>query len=197
MWKTALVLVALVVAGHFAVPYLRTNPLAPVFEGGELVVATTEHEVRFSLRGPVEGTYLVARAERQDFGDEPVNGLLSVVGLATAREYLRAHPTPHAYGSASEFQVSNLSSQLAVIAANRIAYGDLVGLIDRYEDRAEKNGEWVCFTVSGDALELESAESLASGVDATASFERRTDAKRLLLATRVSGEDCEETLGGV
>ena len=42
MWKAVLLLVALMVAGHFAVQYLRTNPLDPVFEGGELVVETSE-----------------------------------------------------------------------------------------------------------------------------------------------------------
>ena len=45
MWKTLLIAVLLVGAAHFAVRYLRTNPLDPVVEGGEVVVETNEYEV--------------------------------------------------------------------------------------------------------------------------------------------------------
>jgi hypothetical protein len=196
MWKVALLLIALFVVGHFAVRYLRTNPLDPVLEGGQLVVETTEHEVRFSLDGPVQGTYLVAKAESQDFGDEPVNATLSVVDLATTREYLRAHPNRLAYGSGIDLQLENLSAPLALIAANRLAYGELRGLIDRYEDRVQDGGKWLCVTISGDALGVDAAESLDSGVDATALYVNRAGAKRLLLATLMRVEDCDESLDG-
>ncbi len=196
MWKTALLVVALMVAGHFAVRYLRTNPLAPVFEGGELVVETNEHVVRYSLDGPVEGTYLVAKIESQDFGDEPVNATLSAVGFASTREYLRAHPDQSVYGSVSELQIANLSAPFALIAANRIVYGELRGLIDRYDRRLEAREKWLCITIAGQALGVESAESTVSGADATSLFAMRADATRLLLATSLRVDDCDELLAG-
>ncbi len=194
MWKAALFLIALFVAGHFAVRYLRTNPLGPVLEGGELVVETSEHVVRFSLDGPVEGTYLVAKAESKDFGDEAVNASLSVVDLAATRDYLRGHPDHLTYGSVTDLQLENLAAPLALIAANRLTYGDLRGLIDRYDERVEENGKWLCVTISGEALGVAAAESLERGTDATSTFVRRTDATRLLLATRMRVEDCAERL---
>lgn len=196
MWKAALLVVALMVAGHFAVRYLRTNPLAPVLEGGELVVETNEHVVRYSLHGPVEGTYLIAKIASADFGDEPVNATLAAVGFAETRQYLNAHPEHGAYGSMSELQIANLSAPLALIAANRIAYGKLRGLIDRYEARVEEQGKWLCLTVTGEALGVESAESSISGADATSLFVRRADATRLLMARDLQVDDCEELIAG-
>jgi hypothetical protein len=194
MWKAALLLVALMVAGHFAVRYLRTNPLAPVLEGGELVVETNEHVVRYSLHGAVEGTYLVAKIESNDFGDEPVNATLAAVGFAETRQYLSAHPEHSVYGSMSELQIANLSAPIALIAANRITYGELRGLIDRYEARAEEHGKWLCLTVTGEALGVVSAESSINGTDATALFVRRADATRLLMARDLQVDDCDELL---
>ena len=196
MWKAALLLVALIVAGHFAVRYLRTNPLDPVVEGGELVVETNEHVVRFTLEGPFAGTYLVAKAESQDFGDAPVNAALSVVGFPTTKEYLSAHPDQVGYGSTRDLRIENLAAPLALIAANRLVYGNLRGLIDAYDDRVEEHGKWLCVTISGEALEVSSAEVVDSGADATTMFVKRTDATRLLLATQMRVSDCEDQLAG-
>jgi hypothetical protein len=194
MWKAALLVVAVMVAGHFAVRYLRTNPLAPVIEGGELVVETSEHIVRFGLEGAVEGTYLVAHAESRDFGDMPVNAELSTVALGTFRDYLVAHPDRLAYGSISEQQLANLASSVSVIAANRIAYGDLHGLIDDFESRVQSHGDWLCVTIEGDALGLNSASSSLRGGEATSLFTNRIGNDRVVLATQVRAEDCGKLL---
>jgi len=190
MWKAALLVVAVVVAGHFAVRYLRTNPLAPVIEGGELVVETNEHIVHFAFDGAFEGTYLVAYAESTDYGDLPTNARLELIGFGAARQYLGAHPDHTTYGSVSERQLDNLSSPLGVIAANRVAYGDLQVLIDRFESRAGSRGEWLCATLSGDAVGLSSATSSFRGSDATSLFKSRIGGQRVLLATRVRLQDC-------
>ncbi len=192
MWKLALGLVVLFVAGHFAVRYLRTNPLDPLVEGRVLIVDTQEHEVRFALDGPVEATYLVTNATRRDWSDEPENALLSVVDFRTTSEILRAHPDQHAYGSGADLQLENLSAPLALIAGNLLAYGDLIGLIDDYAARVEEQGSWLCVTVSGQALRFTAAELLGDGGDTTAMFSKRLDARRSLLATRVTVEDCTE-----
>jgi hypothetical protein len=194
MWKVALFLVLLFVAGHFAVRYLRTNPLDPVIESGELVVETREHKVRFALEGPLEATYLVTKAKGQDWSDEPANAALSVVDFATTKAFLGAHPDFHAYGSVPDLQLENLSAPLALVAGNRLAYGELLGLIDQYTDRVHEGGKWICLTISGEALRVTAAESLGDGSDSTAMFVKREDTKRSLLATRVRVEDCAELL---
>jgi len=194
MWKAALLLVLLFVAGHFAVRYLRTNPLDPVIQGGELIVDTSEHEVRFALEGPFEGTYLVAKAESEDWSDVPANASLSVVGLAETKDYLGAHPEQRVYGSVPGLQLENLAAPLALIAANRLVYGELRGLIDRYEERVRRRGKWLCLSISGEALAVRAAVSLDNGNDSTASFVRRAENTRLLLATRMRVEDCGELL---
>jgi len=193
MWKIALCLVLLFVAGHFAVRYLRTNPLDPVLENGELTVSTSEHEVTFALEGAVEGSYLVAQARSRDWSDEPANAALAVVDLAVAKDYLRSHPELHGYGPAtSGLQLENLSAPLDLIAANRLAYGDLHGLVDSYADRVEEHGNWLCLSIGGDALRVTSARTLEGRTDSTGSFTKRAEAARLLLVTRVRVEDCKE-----
>jgi hypothetical protein len=194
MWKAALFLVLLFVVGHFAVRYLRTNPLDPVVEGGTLVVETNEHEVRLALEGPVEGTYLVAKAESRDRTDDPANAALSVVDLAATKDYLRANPDRRAYGSVPERQLENLSAPLALIAANRLAYGGLLGLLDLHAARVREHGAWLCLTISGEVLRVTAAESLGSGSDSTTLFVNRTDDTRLLLATRLRVDDCTELM---
>lgn len=194
MWKVALLVVAVMVAGHFAVRYLRTNPLSPTIEGGELVVETTEHLVHFGLDGAFAGTYLIAKAESTDFGDMPVNARLDLISFGTTREYLGAHPEHTGYGTMSEQQLDSLSAPLALIAANRIVYGDLQNLIDRFDSRVESDGKWLCVTLSGDALGVNSASSTLRGTDATSLFVNRMGDQRVLLATRLKVEDCEERL---
>ena len=194
MWKIAICLVLLFVAGHFAVRYLRTNPLDPVIENGALTIATTEHEVSFALEGAVEGSYLVAKAVSRDLSDEPANAALSVVDLAAARDYLRSHPDLHGYGSATDPQLENLSAPLALIAANRLAYGELHGLVESYTERVEDHGKWLCLTIAGDALRVTEARTLDGRSDSTASYTKRTEDAQLLLATRVSVEDCARLL---
>jgi hypothetical protein len=196
MWKAVLALLALVVLGHFSVRYLRSNPLGPTLDGDELVVETSEYVVRFSFEGPVEGTYLVARAESEDYGDEPVNASLSLVGLGSLRDYLRARPESHTYGPATEAQLDNLAQRVAIVAENRLAYGRLRDLVGRFEDRHEDQGAWLCVGVSGEAIGVSSAESLANGANATATVMKSTDSARLVLASQLRVEDCDDALAG-
>ena len=99
MWKAALLVVALVL-GHFAVRYLRTNPLGPVVEGGP--GRGRDAGARGALRARAARSRAptsVAPPRARDFGDEPVNAMLSVIELGTARDYMRAYPDFHLYGS--------------------------------------------------------------------------------------------------
>jgi hypothetical protein len=72
-----------------------------------------------------------------------------------------------------------------VIAASGLVYGDLQSLIDRYEERVEDRGNWLCVTLSGDAVGVSSATSSLRGTDATALFVHRIGDERVLLATRL------------
>jgi hypothetical protein len=81
-----------------------------------------------------------------------------------------------------------------VIAANRLAYGELLGLLDLYGERVRERGEWLCLTISGQVLRVTAAETLGTGSNSTTLFVNRTDDTRLLLATRVSVDDCAELL---
>lgn len=192
MWKAGLLLVLLFVTGHFAVRYLRTNPLDPVIESRELRIETSEHAVRFAIEGPIQGSYLVTDATSQDWSDHPSNASLSVVGLSAARDYLRAYPDRHSYGSTSGRQLENLAAPLALIAASRPVYSEIRSLIDAYERRLRARGEWLCFTVSGDVLRVTAAESLGSGSDSTQAFLRRADGTRLVLARELHVQECAE-----
>ena len=81
-----------------------------------------------------------------------------------------------------------------MIAANRIAYGNLYGLIADFESRVQSHGAWLCVTIEGDALGLNSAASSLRESDATSLFAGRIGNDRVVLATQVRVEDCEQLL---
>ncbi len=190
MWKAGLLLVLLFSVGHFAVGYLRTNPLDPVFEGGELIVETREHVVRLVREGPLQGRYLVASATSEDWSDAPANAELLLVGVSAATAHLLADPDQRSYGSVPERQLLDLSSPLSLIASTRSVYGELHGLLDLYEKRARDRGAWVCVSIEGEMLRVDSADSIDTGSNATRAFQKRTDGTRLVLATQLRVEDC-------
>lgn len=190
MWKVLLILVLLVVAGHFAVRYLRTNPLDPVVQGGEVVVQTNEYEVHFAREGPADGVYLVANAKSEDYTNQPQNASVSVIDFATARSYFTAYPDFRHYGLPAGLQLDNVSSKLALLASNRIAYGNLLHMLDVYQERADKGGERLCVRISGEALSLTSAVDLDDGDDHTGTFQSSFESQRAVLAKTIDVDDC-------
>jgi hypothetical protein len=192
MWKPVLIVLLLVAAGHVAVRYLRTNPLDPVVDGGEVVVETNEYEVRFAREGPAGGVYLIAAAHSDDFTNQPQNASLAVLDLATARAYLQAYPDFRRYGSPPGVELANVSSTLAVVASNRIAYGNLLRALSLFERRATEGGERLCVQVSGESLAIASAVALSNGSDHTAMFARPGD--RAVFADKIRVDDCSKVV---
>jgi len=192
MWKLILVIVLLVAAGHFAVRYLRTNPLDPVVQGGEVVVETNEYEVRFAREGPAAGVYLIEGARSEDFTNQPQNASLSVIDFATAKTYLGAYPDFRRYGSPAGLQLDNVSAGLAVVAANRIAYGDLMRVLDLFAERASESGERLCVGISGESLALASAVALKGGADHTQTFQSRLGGRQAVFADHIRIDDCSK-----
>lgn len=195
MWKAIAVVLVLGVAGHFAIRYLRTNPLGPVIEGREVVVTTQDFEIRLGLDGPSAGTYLVVAARREDWTNKPHNAVLALVDLDQARDYLRSYPELRRYGGSSTVQLSNMAMNVSVIAANRIAYGDLVRLTEQYAQRSESQGERLCVSVAGEALHVTSGAALDDGTDHTHALERQTEDTPMVFAERVSVQDCAKLIG--
>jgi len=194
MWKVALFLVVLAAAGHFAVQYIRTNPLHPVIEAGDVVVETTDFLVRLSREGPVEGVYLVVSAKSIDWSQDPANVELSVIDFAEAKDFLRAYPDFHRYGSMPGLRLDNLSAPLAVIGANRLAYGKLRDLIDAHDGRVRQQGERLCITISGESLRVSAARSLNEDTDHTQTLQARDPDMRRVFANQVSVDDCVKVL---
>lgn len=195
MWKAALFLVVVVVGLHFAARYVRSNPLDPVVQSGEVIVDTNEYEVRLAREGPVAGSYLVTAVRSTDWTDEPANVALSLIGLTETREYLRAHPEFHRYGSQPGLQLENASATFWAIAANRLSYGKLRGLIDLIDERTRRNGERICITIAGDSLRVTGASSLADGTDHSARFVTRESDKRVVFVNEIEIDDCAEIAG--
>lgn len=181
MGKIALALVLLAVGGHFSVRFVRTNPLAPVFEGGELVVETADHQVRFALDGPVEGTYLLVSAERRDWKQSPINVELVVRSWAKA-------PAP--LDESARAPLEPLAETLSLVGASPLAYHDLRALLSSYEAREAAGGERVCVTLAGNALVVASAIHLETRRDAKPEVAGRLSDSRVLLIDRIESLDC-------
>ncbi len=194
MWKVVALVLALLVLGHFAVRYLRVNPLGPVVEGNQVVVTTQEHELRYRRSGPVVGTYFVSAAETRDFGEEPVNAMLWVIDAETARGYMHDYPDFHLYGSDAGERLRNVAAPLAVVAATSATYSDLVRLLDQHESRAGGHGERLCVRITGTALSPDSAVSLDSGRDDPAAAKRLLGDAPVVFAEALELADCANLL---
>lgn len=194
MWKVVVFVLALVVIGHFAVRYLRVNPLGPVVEGSQVVVTTQELELRYRRSGPVAGTYFVSAAETRDFGSEPVNAMLWVIEAEAARGYMHDYPDFHLYGSDSGDRLRNVAAPLAIVAATSATYSDLVRLLEQHEARAASRGERLCVKITGTALSPDSAVSLDSGRDDPGATQRLLGETPVAFADGLELGDCVDTL---
>jgi len=194
MWKVVALVLAVFVLGHFAVRYLRRNPLGPVVEGRQVVVTSQSWEVRFARNGPVKGTYFVSDADSRDYSDRPLNAVLWVIDAEVAREYLRNYPDFHLYGSDSSQRLRDVASPLAVIAATSPAYNDLHSLVAEDDERASTHGERLCVTLAGTALTPESATSLESGADDPSAAQRLAGESPVVFADKVKVADCVKAL---
>jgi len=185
---------AVFVLGHFAVRYLRRNPLGPAVEGREVVVTSQSYEVRFALNGPVKGTYFVSDAESRDYSDRPMNAMLWVIDAEAAREYLRNYPDFHLYGSDSSQRLRDVASQIAVVAGTSSAYNDLHWLVAEDDERSTTHGERLCVTLAGTSLTPESATSLESGADDPSGPARLVGETPVVFAEKVKVADCVDAL---
>ena len=194
MWKIAVFVLALCVLGHFAVRYLRANPLGPVVEGRQVVVTSQNFEVRFDQSGAFAGTYFVSSAESRDLTDRPFNAVLWVIDEREARDYMRGYGDFHRYGSESSERMRNVASPLAIVAASASTYSDLLRLLDQHEARADGQGERLCVTLAGTALSPASAVSLESGADSPGTAERLAADGPVLFAESLDVGDCVKML---
>lgn len=194
MWKVVAFLLAVFILGHFAIRYVRSNPLDPELDGTQVVVESQEYRVRFQRNGAVAGTYFIASVKSQDWTSRPLNARLEVFGLQTGTEYARMYPDFHLYRSESSTRLASVATPLALIAGRRETYGLLRALIDRFDDRVEDGGERLCVTLSGDALSIDSAESLEAGRDTTDLLQRGNAAEPIVLVDQLDVDDCSDVI---
>jgi hypothetical protein len=194
MWKVVALVLVVAVLGHFAVRYLRVNPLGPVVEGRQVVVTSQNYEVRFDQSGPVAGTYFISLAESRDLTDRPVNAVLWLIESGSARDFMRGYPDFHLYGSESSERLRNVGAPLAIVAANAAAYTDLVALVELHAARADARGERLCVSLAGTALSPASAVSLETGSDVPEAAKRLAGDTPVVFAESLDVGDCVKML---
>jgi hypothetical protein len=193
MWKVVLLLLAVFILGHFAVRYIRSNPLDPEIVDSEVVVESEDFQVRFQRTGEVAGTYFLADAKDTDLSSQPVNARLQVFGMQSGNEYMHVFPDFHVYGTESSQRLAGTATPLALIAADRKTYGDLRELLGDLTERQANKGERLCVVLSGEALFLSSAESLDDGHDVTAMLEKQ-NSDPIVWVDSLDVKDCRELL---
>jgi hypothetical protein len=194
MWKVIAFLLLLFIVGHFAVRYVRSNPLTPVVDGNQVVVESQDYGVRFQRNGRFSGTYYLSDVKSEDWTKEPVNARLRVIERESAREYLQTYADFHRYGSESSTRLANVAAPLGLIAANRATYGDLQALLSSHEGRQVAGGERLCVAISGESLTLLSAQSLEDGHDTTPLLEHAESDVPTIYADELRFDDCTELL---
>ncbi|HTO09553.1 MAG TPA: hypothetical protein VMR86_21055 [Myxococcota bacterium] len=194
MWKVIAFLIVVFVLGELVVRYVRKNPLDPEMSGTQVAVESQEFDVRFQRNGRFSGTYFVSGAKSMDWTREPVNARLEVIERDAARAYLESYPDFHLYGSDSSTRLAATAAPLALVAANRMAYGDLQALLARHEARSRDGGEHLCIAVAGESLTLATAESLEDGHDGAASLTAASSDGPTVYADELRFGDCAELL---
>jgi hypothetical protein len=194
MWKVVAFLLAVFILGHFAIRYVRKNPLDPqIDDGGDVVVESRDYRVHFDRNGAVAGTYFLSSATNLDWTSHAVNARLQVFGSQAGTDYMREYPDFHLYGSASGQRLADVATPLSLIAANRETYGVLFQLLDRNAQRVSDGGERLCVTLSGEVLSVSAAESLEDGRDATASL-GQTSSEPTVYVDKLDYADCSDVV---
>jgi hypothetical protein len=125
------------------------NPLAPSFEGREIVIQTDDLEVRFDRYGPVSETYMLFGGTDGEMKNAISNVFVS--GLAIRHASFISQRYPKFY----------------LIAADGPTRNTLKEAVAVHEEAVASGGERTCLRFRGEQISLRSAKHREGGLDLT------------------------------
>jgi len=154
------------------------NPLAPSFEGREIVIQTDDLEVRFDRYGPVSETYMLFGGTDGEMKNAITNVFVSGLAIRHASFISQRYPKFYRCSSPGAAQAKQLIEDMALIAADGSTRNTLKRAIALHEDSVASGGDRTCLRFHGEQISLRSAKHREGGFDLTSEFSkgyRQTD----------------------
>ncbi|MBW2271203.1 MAG: hypothetical protein JRH16_21845 [Deltaproteobacteria bacterium] len=163
-------------------------------EGRRVVRDAGDIEAHFSLRGSVEGAYMLFGGDRTSQRNSLPHALIAGLPLRHARAIASQYPDFHMCKSPGAAQAQRLTESMNLVAADRATLNSLEAALELFEERLHGSGERTCIELSGVQLALDSVRVQQNGADLTGELGAAYEQSRFVLAKRVEIADCPTLL---
>jgi hypothetical protein len=186
-----MVFVLLVAAGYWLVNTLGVSGLGPRVDGRQLVIETSDLELRFSRMGDLSESFMLFGGDNDQRKNSMTHVTLSGLAMPHVRTIQQSYPDFHKCNSPGAPQAQRLTKSMSLIGADRGAQSALVDAVNLYKKRVGGGGERTCVTLTGAQLELDSVRLKHDGTDITREVRPALSHNRFYVADDVEIPDCQ------
>jgi hypothetical protein len=191
--KTALVLLAIAVAGWFAFQAI-VGPGGPdlTIQDSEVLLATDDLDVKFARGKSFEETYMLFGGMHVQHPNAVANLSLAGLSMRHARPIARRFPDFDRCASPGAALAKPKVASLDMVPRDGETLDVLTQSLAEFKQNLESGGDRVCIQLSGENLTLTSAELREMGEDVTDTFRM----SEFFLVDSANRVDCKEALEG-
>jgi hypothetical protein len=185
------VFVLLVAAGYWLMNTLGVSGLGPRVDGRQLVIETSDLEVRFSRTGDLSESFMIFGGNNDQLKNSMTHVTLAGLPMAHARTIHQSYPDFHRCKSPGAPQAQGLTETMSLIGADRGAQSALIDVVNLHKKRVGDGDERTCVTLTGAQLELDSVRLRHDGTDITREVRPALRRTRFYVADEVEILDCQ------
>jgi hypothetical protein len=184
----------LAAAGYLLVGRLSLGSAGITLDGQQVLVETSDFEVRFTRVGHLSGSYMVFGGNNERPTNSVTHAIMATLGMHHAKFIAESYPDFHRCASPGAAQAKRLIEDMSFIGATRNAQRALAKVVDLHTKRIRSGGDRTCVSVSGAELMLDSMHLKHDGRDVTRDFAGAFKHSRFYLAEDVEIPDCQTLL---
>jgi hypothetical protein len=185
------VFVLLIAAGYWLMNTLGVSGLGRRVDGRQLVIETSDLEVRFSRVGDLSESFMVFGGDNDQRKNSMTHVTLSALAMPHVMMISQSYPDFHRCESPGAPQAQSLTETMSLIGADRGAQSALIDMVDLHKKRVGGSGERTCVTLTGAQLELESVRLRHDGTDITREVRPALRHTRFYVVDTVEAPDCQ------
>jgi hypothetical protein len=170
------------------------NPLAPSFEGREIVIQTDDLEVRFDRYGPVSETYMLFGGTDGEMKNAISNVFVSGLAIRHASFISQRYPKFYRCSSPGAAQAKQLIEDMALIAADGPIRDTLKKAVAVHDEAVASGGERTCLRFWGEQISLRSARHREGGFDLTPELSKGYRQTDFFFVSGAEISDCKALL---
>lgn len=186
-----MVFVLLVAAGYWLMNTLGVSGLGPHVDGRQLVIETSDLELRFSRTGDLSESFMVFGGDNDQRKNSMTHVTLSGLAMPHVKTIHESYPDFHRCNSPGAPQAQRLTETMSLIGADQGAQGALVDVVSLYKKRVRGDGEQTCVTLTGAQLDLDSVRLRHDGTDITREVRPALRHTRFYVVDEVEIPDCQ------